>query len=306
MKISYNLFEFEIPSALYWFGHEVGSRLQKRVKGFEQQEHQNPLLGRYYRENYPLEFALIRAWSQLIKTLTFPKADEYNHAYAFAATTKRVYEALPQKAARRFVKRLNGATKDEYGFRPLAFELGIFTHLVRRGYDVTAIELMEIGRFDWLAAGNGIKFEIECKTTSANTGRKIHRRELNRLAHYLLPITKKLVEEGGFHLVRLVLPDRLELSTILVSEMAPLGWHCFLPSKTYFLVSSRRCRPSPPLWWVVLRTPLESRFLLSLRIWGRGDFVKVEQAAVSVSADGLRLSLIVQNRSIFCPPAALA
>jgi hypothetical protein len=69
---------------------------------------------------------------------------------------------------------------------------------------------VEIGRFDWLAAGNGIEFEIECKTTSADTGRKIHRRELNRLAHYLLPTTKKLVEEGGFHLVRLVLPDRLE------------------------------------------------------------------------------------------------
>ena len=124
MKISYNLFEFEIPPALHWFGHEVGSRLQKRVKGFEQQEYQNPLLGRYYRENYPLEFALIRAWSQLNKTSTFPKADEYNHAYAFAATTKRIYEALPQEAARRFVKRLNGATNDEYGFPPYPVRAG--------------------------------------------------------------------------------------------------------------------------------------------------------------------------------------
>jgi hypothetical protein len=210
MRIQTDLFEFEIPSSLQWLDHEIGFRLRRRVKGFEQQERHNPLLGRYYRETFPLEFALAEACSQLRKTAIFLKSDRYNQAYAFAATTKRISEVLPEKAASLLISRLKGAMNDEYGFRPTAFELGIFTHLVRKGYDVSCVDLTGINRFDLLAVRNGTELEVECKTTSADTGRKIHRPELNRLTHYLLPTTKRLVEEGGCHLVRLTLPDRLE------------------------------------------------------------------------------------------------
>jgi hypothetical protein len=52
-------------------------------------------------------------------------------------------------------------------------------------------------RFDLLARQGAVEIEVECKTTSGDTGRKIHRQEVNRLADLLLPITEQLADTTG-------------------------------------------------------------------------------------------------------------
>jgi hypothetical protein len=84
------------------------------------------------------------------------------------------------------------------------------SRLSRSGYDLECIDLEGQGRFDFLAANQDVAFEIECKTTSPDKGRKIHRRNLYLLNQELFPIAKQLVNSGGGHVLRLVIPDRLE------------------------------------------------------------------------------------------------
>lgn len=84
------------------------------------------------------------------------------------------------------------------------------SRLSRSGYDLECIDLEGQGGFDFLVAKQDVAFEIECKTTSPDKGRKIHRRNLYLLNQELFPIAKQLVNSGGGHVLRLVIPDRLE------------------------------------------------------------------------------------------------
>jgi hypothetical protein len=90
---------------------------------------------------------------------------------------------------------------------------------MQKGWDVDFVDYAGEARFDFLARYGAAEIEIECKTTSNDTGRKIHRREVNRLADLLLPVTQQLIEHRGCHRILLTVPDRLgkaahELSSI--------------------------------------------------------------------------------------------
>lgn len=117
---------------------------------------------------------------------------------------------------------LRDGAKGEYGFRPLAYEMNIAAHLVREGYDIDCVDLEGNGRFDFLAMKNGIEFEVECKTTSPDKGREIHRKQFNRLSYELLPITTKLVNASGCHVLRLTIRDRLGTSKTQLAELRNL------------------------------------------------------------------------------------
>jgi hypothetical protein len=76
------------------------------------------------------------------------------------------------------------------------------------------------GRFDLLARRDAVEVEVECKTTSGDTGRKIHRQEVSRLADLLLPIVKQVADEAGCHRILITIPDRLGKSTEEISGIA--------------------------------------------------------------------------------------
>jgi len=62
--------------------------------------------------------------------------------------------------------------------------------------------------------------EIECKTTSGDTGRRIHRQEVNRLADLLLPLAKNIADDAGCHRILITIPDRLGKSNHELSSIA--------------------------------------------------------------------------------------
>jgi hypothetical protein len=214
MRFDTNMFEHDIPRTLNWLWSQIGPKLEKRVKGFEHEQRRNPLLATYYRDTFPLEFALVDAWRKyhLPKNPILPRGLAYDIAYGFAATTQRIHQVLSLSAQKRLHGSLRDGVRGMYGLRPLVYEMSMAAHLVNAGYDVGCIDLEDRGRFDFVAMKDQIEFEMECKTTSPDKGRQIHRKELNRLTHVLLPITAKLVEAGGCHVVRLTIPDRLQTS----------------------------------------------------------------------------------------------
>jgi hypothetical protein len=124
--------------------------------------------------------------------------------------TQRIYEKLSLVGQKRLLGCLEDGAKGEYGFRPLSYEITMASRLSRSGYDLECIDLEGQGRFDFLATKQDVAFEIEYKTTSPDKGRKIHRKNLNLLSQELFLIAKQLVDSGGGHVVRLVIPDRLE------------------------------------------------------------------------------------------------
>src|SRR5262245_2812112 len=75
-------------------------------------------------------------------------------------------------------------------------------------------------RFDLLARQSTAEVEVECKTTSGDTGRKIHRQEVNRLADLILPTTKRLADTAGCHRLLVTIPNRLGKSTDELARIA--------------------------------------------------------------------------------------
>jgi hypothetical protein len=94
---------------------------------------------------------------------------------------------------------------------------------MQKGWDVEFVDYSGAGRFDLLARRGNTEVEVECKTTSGNTGRKAHRQEVNRLADLLLPIAQQLADEAGCHRILITVPDRLGKSSQELSGIASLA-----------------------------------------------------------------------------------
>jgi hypothetical protein len=212
MRISTDALDSDIEPAMDWIGGLIGAAVDKRIAAFEKQERVNPLLAEHFRENFPLEFALAKARQYRRNTSRLPKGREYDRLYSFVIPTQRIHAALPNVAKSPFEGRLRDAVNGAHGARPFAYEINIATHLMQKGWDIEFVDYSGVARFDFLAVQDGVEVEIECKTTSNDTGRKIHRQEVTRLGDLLLPIREQLAERNGCHRILVTVPDRLAKS----------------------------------------------------------------------------------------------
>jgi hypothetical protein len=219
MRISTEALPKDIDSAVNWIGGQIGAALDKRVAAFEQQKRTNPLLASHFRRNFALEFALAKARQYRKSTGRLPKGAEYDALYSFLIPAHRIHSALPLDVKTPFEGRLREAVNGMNGARPFAYEISIATHLMQKGWDVEFIDYSGAGRFDLLARQKDVEVEVECKTTSGDTGRKIHRQEVNRLADVLLPITRQVADQAGCHRILITIPDRLGKSTQDLSDI---------------------------------------------------------------------------------------
>lgn len=220
MRISTEALTKDIDSAVNWISGLIGAAVDKRVAGFEQQERTNPLLASHFRSNFPLEFALAKVRKYRKSTGRLPRGEEYDPLYSFLIPTHRIHGALPPDVRTPFEGRLREAVNGINGARPFAYEISIATHLMQKRWDVEFIDYSGAARFDLLARQGTVEVEVECKTTSGDTGRKIHRQEVNRLSDLLLPITQQVASEPGCHRILITIPDRLGKSTEELSSIA--------------------------------------------------------------------------------------
>src|SRR5216683_2946039 len=180
MRISTDVFVSDIEPAMDWIGSLIGAAVDKRIAAFETQKRTNPLLAEYFQKNFPLEFALAKARQYRKNTGRLPKGREYDPLYSFVVPVQRIHAALPSAAKKPFEGRLRDAVNGAHGARPFAYEINIAAHLMQKGWDVEFADYSGTARFDFLARLDSVEVEIECKTTSNDTGRKIHRQEATR------------------------------------------------------------------------------------------------------------------------------
>lgn len=222
MRISIDASRRDIPPAVDWVSGLIGGLVDKRVAGFAAEERSNPLLTAHFEEHFALEYSLARARKYRKGAGRLPKGPEFDRLYSFLIPAHCIHRALPEATRVPFEGRLRDAVNGMHGARPFAYEIAIATHLMQKGWDVDFADYAGLAQFDLLARKASIEIEVECKTTSDDTGRRAHRQEVNRLCDLILPTTQQLADEAGCHLVKVVLSDRLEKSELRLSQTAAI------------------------------------------------------------------------------------
>ena len=222
MRIDTNLDRDDISAAMQWIGAKLGAALDKRVKGFEEQQSKTPLLGSYYRDIYSIEFGLANARRHHRATGRYPLKREFDRSYAFASALQKFSTLMPSHAVTRLDGALRGALKDSFGLRPLAYEFDTAVHLVRRGFDVEWPDLFGTGRCDLVGILGSDVVEIECKTTSADTGRKVTRVGLHRVADMVGEKARSIAKSGGMNLYTVEIAGRLDTNDLRVAAISSL------------------------------------------------------------------------------------
>lgn len=220
MRINVEADRTDIELAINWMGGLIGTAIDKRIAAFEKQERKNPLLATHFRENFAMEFAFAKARKYRKNTGRLPKGDEYDQLYGFAVPTQRIYASLPAETRGPFEGRLRDAVNGAFGARPFAYEISIATHLMQKKWDLEFADYGGTGKFDFLARLGSDEIEVECKSTSGDTGRKIHRQEVHRLGDLILPTRLQLADVRGCHFIRLTITNRLGKSNEDLASIA--------------------------------------------------------------------------------------
>ena len=169
---------------------------------------------------------------------------------------------------------------------------------MQKGWDVDLVDYSGAARFDFLARRGPAEIEVECKTTSNDTGRKIHRQEANRLADLLLPVTKQLAERQGCHRILVTIPNRLgksneELSGIVSTVAAAAQQRAFASNELVrvdYTFEPLDSWPEPDRDPEAALTFFEERFGLRnshLLFHGRSGFSVVAVMIKSTKADSV-------------------
>lgn len=223
MRISVDATVPDFEPALVWLAGHVGGGVRDRIAGYEKHTKNDPMLAQHFRRTYPLEYAFVDAQRYRRNTGRVPAGDDYHALFGFAVPAMRIYRQLPEEGRRAFEGKLLDFVSGTYGARPFAYEINIATHLMQRGWDIDSADLCRSAQFDFLARRGDAEVEVECKTGSGDTGRKIHRQEVNRLGDLLIPVTEALLDDAGCHLLRIVVPDRLGKSPAELNGLAALA-----------------------------------------------------------------------------------
>ena len=87
----------------------------------------------------------------------------------------KIANALFSQMPAQMSEKIRSILLDDETVRSFLFELDIATHFFRRSVDIKFVDLENLGTFDLLVSDGQVDLEIECKTKSADAGRKITR-----------------------------------------------------------------------------------------------------------------------------------
>jgi hypothetical protein len=98
-------------------------------------------------------------------------------ALHFAGMVVEVYGRLSRVGRTALEGRIRHALKAETGFASLYLEMDMALRLLGEDFDVEFPELEATGQYDLGFAKGAVAGEVECKSLSADAGRKIHRKD---------------------------------------------------------------------------------------------------------------------------------
>jgi hypothetical protein len=185
---------------------------EKRLRVFDRLAADNPFLNEYFALRYPLELAMGRLHHRLLRDqkVKLPTTHDETILLSFVAMIARAHARLKPPGRTRLAGMLRSGLDNEGSLAPLVHEMGIASHLMSRGFDVTFSDMETGGGFDFLAEKDGAVLEVECKTVSGDLGRQIHLRRLYQLGGRIYSLMSEAVENCvGGQIARIVLPGRL-------------------------------------------------------------------------------------------------
>lgn len=189
----------------------------KKIAWLKQELTDNPHMEEWLREYHGTELRLCELLVEINDSGKYPQTTSDEPLYellSFAAGFVRIYDNSSDKGKKRLKGMLLDGLKTDKGLASLKHEISTAIHLMIRDFDVEFHDLEnDKGGMDFIARGNGIELEIECKVFTGDLGRKIIKRHALTLYNILLPKLEKIYQSASRGiLIRITIPDRLTRS----------------------------------------------------------------------------------------------
>jgi hypothetical protein len=127
----------------------------------------------------------------------------------FAGIVVEVFQRLSPQGQRALQGRLRSALTAETGFAALYLEMDMARRLFNEGNEVEFPDLEGMAQYDLHFSNERVSGELECKSLSADAGRKIHRKDFYRLLEKVQMQLLRRAESGAREILVVTLTDRL-------------------------------------------------------------------------------------------------
>jgi hypothetical protein len=212
MRVSNEADISDVLAAFHWVGSIIGKEFDDKTARQQPQFRRDRIVALHFLNNFHLEWLLAAAREYYANKGQLPPDCAFDPLYAFVVSAHRIFAHLPSSANSEFASKLRGFITGPFGIRPFAYELTMAMHLMSKGWDVVFADIEKVGNFDFLAGKGGFEIEMECKTTSGDSGRQIHRFEMSRLGSLIEPALGELADVAGSHFLIVTIPSKLESS----------------------------------------------------------------------------------------------
>lgn len=197
-----------VPRLLALMGENLWA---KRWRDLGRDFERSPMLARIGADYHWLEL-LLHDQAATIATrgrLEPPLIVEDFAVLHFVSITMEVHTRLTPRGQKALQGRLRSALSSETGFAALYLEMDIARRLFDAGFDVEFPDLEGTARYDLHFSNARVSGEVECKSLSADAGRKIHRKDFYRLLEPLEKYLLRRAETGAREVLLVTLRDRL-------------------------------------------------------------------------------------------------
>jgi hypothetical protein len=134
-------------------------------------------------------------------------------ALQFAQMVVEVHKCLSSSGKVILAGRIRDALKAENGFASLYLELDMARRLIDAGFELEFSDLERLARYDLRFWNHRVEGEIECKSLSADAGRKIHRKDFYRFMDAVSPHMVRSVGSNANEVLLVTLNNRLPADT---------------------------------------------------------------------------------------------
>lgn len=149
------------------------------------------------------QFSILRKNGRLLPQEIFPQSMA---TLMFAAMVVEVHQRLDSAGRVHLEGRLRDGLKT--GYPALFLEMDTALMLLGEGFEVEFPDLEGRSAFDLLFWRGAIEGEVECKSLSADAGRKIHRKDFYRFIDALAPVITARAEGGADEVLIVTVEDR--------------------------------------------------------------------------------------------------
>lgn len=198
-----------LPSFLAIVG-EV--RWFKRAQQLDTEQRSSPFLWKIVRDYHWLEMAISYQSDVLSNEDHIPQdiADPLDFAaLRFVAGVVEVHARLSERGQSQLEGRLRDGLKAESGLASLYLEIDLALRILSEGYDVDFPDMEGVAQHDLKFSQAGFVGEIECKSLSADAGRRIHRKDFYRFMEGLAPALVAFGKHERPEFLVITLKDRL-------------------------------------------------------------------------------------------------